>query len=369
MTTRAPNRKDKKSETDQPKAGPGPNNDITDVPGVLVGQAVDEAARTGVTVVAPARPAIVAGDVRGGGPGTRETDLLAGAAMVSRADAIVLSGGSSYGLGAADGVAAALGAAGRGYQLIARDGAPPSPIVPAAILYDLANGGDKNWGERPPYFELGRQAFHNRRIRPVLGRAGAGIGAGSGDGPGGLGSASFVTADGIAVGAIVAVNSFGSVRMPGSDAFWAWPYEIDREFGGARPGPDWRMPDSLPDGLPGDTKLAAASGSASGARANTTIGVVAVNAPLSPMDAERVAVMAQDGLARAIRPVHAPFDGDALFVLALDGAADSTAANSGASPAPVGADPMTVTRIGSIAADVVARAIARGVYEASKTQE
>ncbi|MEK7264996.1 MAG: P1 family peptidase [Pseudomonadota bacterium] len=318
----------------------GALNDITDVPGILVGQAEDRTARTGVTVILPEAPAIIAGDVRGGGPGTRETDLLDPSTLVDRADAIVLSGGSSYGLGAADGVAAWLGARGRGFQLMKVEGAPPSPIVPAAILYDLANGGNKNWGEAPPYARLGKEAAASAKKGVSLGRAGAGFGARAGAAPGGIGSASFASEDGLIVGALMAVNSFGSVKIPGTNVFWAAPYEEGDEFGGA-----WTSSKPQARDLPPDTKLAAA-------RANTTIGVVAVNAALTQAQARRVAIMAQDGLARAIRPVHGPTDGDVIFVLATG-------------PLP-GADPLQLTRIGSIAADCVARGVARAGFEAGK---
>ncbi len=325
-------------------AGKGPRNDITDVPGISVGSAVDNAVRTGVTVIMPDAPVIVAGDVRGGGPGTRETDLLDPSTLVDRADAIVLSGGSSYGLAAADGVAALLGARGRGFRLADRADVPPSPIVPAAILYDLANGGDKTWGEDPPYRRLGLAAAKAVSASPVmLGRAGAGFGASAGAEAGGLGSASYVTDDGFIIGALVAVNSFGSVRRPGSRTFWAAPFELDDEFGGA--ARNAATGNGAAD-LPPDTKLAAA------ARTNTTIGVVAVNAALTQGEARRLAIMAQDGVARAIRPVHGPTDGDVIFALAAGGKAAG--------------DPLTLTRLGSIAADCVARAIARAVYEAGK---
>ncbi len=334
--------------------GRGPRNDITDVPGIRVGEAHDAHARTGVTVIMPDAAAIVAGDVRGGGPGTRETDLLDPSTLVDRADAIVLAGGSSYGLAAADGVAAYLGAQGRGFRLAVQDGVPPSPIVPAAILYDLANGGAKNWGQDPPYRGLGLAAAlacaESAQVR--LGRAGAGFGASAGAEPGGLGSASYATDDGLIIGALVAVNSFGSVRRPGSRAFWAAPFELDNEFGGGRDenaiaAADW----------PADTKLggAALSGAelvSKAGRTNTTIGVVAVNASLTQAQAKRVAIMAQDGLARAIRPVHGPTDGDVIFVLATGGVG--------------GSDPLALTRIGMIAADCLTRAIARAVYEAER---
>jgi len=327
-----------------PSTRPGPRNDITDVPGLKVGQAEDARIATGVTVILPDSPAICAGDVCGGGPGTRETDLLDPSTLVTRADAIVLSGGSSYGLAAADGAAAWLGSQGRGFALVRSPGVPPSPIVPAAILYDLANGGAKDWGDDPPYRRLGFDACRTATGGPVrLGRAGAGFGARAGATRGGLGAASYVAEDGLAVGALIAVNSFGSVKMPGSDVFWAWPFEEDGEFGARRPDPSWRPVADLPP----DTKFAAAR-----ARANTTIGVVAISASLTQADAKRVAIMAQDGLARAIRPVHGPTDGDALFVLATGEEKPS--------------DPLTLTRIGLLAADCVARAIARAVFEAER---
>ena len=319
---------------------PGPKNDITDVPGIQVGQAHDPSVITGVTVITPDKPAVCACDVRGGGPGTRETDLLNPSTLVDTVDAIVLSGGSSYGLGAADAVAAWLGANGRGFQLIPAPGVPPSPIVPSAILYDLANGGDKSWGEHPPYAELAKAACDTIGAPLQQGAVGAGFGARAGAGPGGVGSASYVTQDGLSVGALIAVNSFGSVKMPASDVFWAWPYEQGAEFGGRRPAPDWRPSADLPT----DTKLAAA------ARANTTIGVIAVAADLTQADTQRIAIMAQDGIARAIRPVHGPTDGDALFVIATSG--------------PPCSDPLTLTRLGALAADCVARAVAKGVFEA-----
>ena len=327
-------------------AKPGPRNDITDVGGIAVGQASDPTVKTGVTAIVPNVAAICGGDVRGGGPGARETDLLDPSTLVDRADAIILSGGSSYGLAAADGAATALGAQGRGFQLVPAPGVPPSPIVPSAILYDLANGGDKTWGVETPYARLGVAAVKDASLggSVALGRAGAGYGAMAGDGVGGLGSASAVMSPEITVGAIVAVNSFGSPRMSGSEAFWAWPFEQDREFGGARPPTDWRPSMDMPP----DTKLAAAGKP----RANTTIGVVAVSAALSQADAQRVAIMAQDGLARALRPAHGPTDGDVVFALATDG--------------PPAGDPLTLTRIGNLAADCLARAIARGVYEAEK---
>ncbi|OHB40254.1 MAG: peptidase T4, partial [Phenylobacterium sp. RIFCSPHIGHO2_01_FULL_70_10] len=286
-------------------ARPGARNLITDVPGLRVGQAEDRAARTGVTVVLPDARAVAACDVRGGGPGTRETDALEPHNLVEAIDAVVLSGGSVYGLAAADGVAAWLGAQGRGYGLVVGNPAvPPSPIVPTAILFDLANGGDKAWGEDPPYRRLGRAAAVAADATFELGTTGAGYGAMAGQLKGGTGSASVLTADGFTVGAVVAVNSFGSVVAPGGRTFWAAPFEQGDEFGGRGAG-------GLAAG-PDDWGLAKADPKA---RTNTTIACVAVDAVLTPAQARRIAVMAQDGLARAIRPVHAPFDGDVVFAL------------------------------------------------------
>ena len=219
----------------------GNRNLITDVKGLRVGQAHDARIKTGVTVILPDEPAVAACAVAGGGPGTRETDLLSAGAMVDYVDAVFLSGGSAFGLGAADGVMAGLKRAGRGFSLIDRPGVPPTPIVPGAILYDLANGGNKDWDGIAPYGALGLEAFEAASVDVLLGRAGAGHGALAGQYPGGTGSASAVTADGMTVGAIACVNCFGSVQMPGTDAYWAWPYEIDGEFGGARPPADFSM--------------------------------------------------------------------------------------------------------------------------------
>jgi len=325
---------------------PGPLNDICDTPGLLVGCAEDANVATGVTVIAPERPVVCAVDVRGGGPGTRETDALQPENLVDAVDAIVLSGGSVYGLAAADAVTAALGAEGRGFGLVDRPGVPKAPIVPAAILYDLANGGDKAWGESPPYARLGREAYLARGCKVPLGNFGAGYGALAGALKGGQGSASIVAADGLIVSALACVNSWGSVVAPGGRAFWAGPYEIDGEFGAAgSPQPGFEAEDW------GLTKLHAARAEA-GLRANTTLAVVATDAVLTPAEAKRVAQMASAGLARAIRPVFAPTDGDVVFALstglrALDGVR-----------------PLQIARIGALAADCLARAIARGVYKA-----
>ena len=323
------------------RARPGARNLITDVPGLKVGQAEDLAVRTGVTVVLPDERAVCAADVRGGGPGTRETDALAAENLVDAVDAVVLSGGSSYGLAAADGVAAWLGARGRGFVVSPDPAVPPSPVVPSAILFDLANGGDKRWGEAPPYGALGRTAVAAAGEDFRLGTAGAGCGAMAGRLKGGIGSASVVTADGYTVGAIVAVNSWGSVVAPDGRSFWAAPFEIDGEFGG--------LGSAGLSAAPDDWGLAKAAADLR----NTTIAVVATDATLTPAQARRLAVMAQNGLSRAIRPVHAPFDGDVVFAL-------STARRPLAEPAPY-----TLARLGALAADCLARAVARGVHAAT----
>jgi L-aminopeptidase/D-esterase-like protein len=323
---------------------PGPANLITDVTGLRIGLSQDVRVRTGVTVILPDARAACAVDVRGGGPGTRETDALNGWNLVRSADAVVLSGGSVYGLASADGVATWLGARGRGFELMKMPGVPPSPIVPTAILFDLANGGDKGWGMEPPYRALGIAAVSAAKAGPFpLGTAGAGYGAGAGALKGGLGSASLLTHDGMTVGAIVGVNSLGSPVVPGTRNFWAGSFEIGAEFGGLGAssahvqGEDW-----------GDAKVNP------GARANTTIACIATDVALDPDELKRVAMMAQDGLARAIRPIHSPFDGDVVFAL-------STATRA----APAGPRPFVVARIGAIAADVLARSVARGVFAAT----
>jgi L-aminopeptidase/D-esterase-like protein len=312
---------------------PGPRNLITDVDGISVGNAARADARTGVTVVLPDEACIAAVDVRGGAPGTRETELLNPVSLVDRVDAISLSGGSAFGLGAAEGVATWLAAQGRGFEAAGFK----IPIVPAAILFDLANGGEKSWGNESPYTVLGTEACREAKDAFDLGNVGAGFGATAGPLKGGLGSASAVHVDGLQIGAIVAVNSSGPVTMPGRPQFWSWALEQNEEFGGLD-APGHVM------GLDFDYQSDAVIG------ANTTLAVVATNASLTSAQATRVAIMAQDGLSRAIRPVHTPFDGDTVFVL-------STAKNPLADPTPA-----AISRIGAIAADCVSRAVARGVY-------
>jgi L-aminopeptidase/D-esterase-like protein len=323
-------------------ATPGTRNLITDVPGILVGQAEDHGAITGTTVVLAEPAAVAAVDVRGGAPGTRETELLAAEALVDRIDAVVLSGGSAFGLDAASGVMEWLAAAGRGFRVGWRPRTPEIrvPIVPAAILFDLGFPGREMWSATPPHRDLGRRAVTDAGPDFALGNAGAGLGARAGSLKGGLGSASLVLTDGIAVGAIVAVNSWGSTVRPDCGRFWAaelaWPGEI---------GAQSPVPDALLD--PEDFSqcgIALPGG-------HTTIAVVATNAALDKAGCRRLAIMAQDGLARAIRPVHTPFDGDSVFAL-------STAA------APL-VEPAALVRLGSAAADCLARAVMRAMVAAT----
>lgn len=315
--------------------GVGRRNRITDVSGIQVGNAEDAHRRTGVTVVIPDPPCVAGVSTQGGAPGTRETDLLDPSCLVSRVDAIVLSGGSVFGLDAAGGAALAIAQARKGLSI----GGMSVPIVPAAVLFDLRNGGDKEWGVEPPYRALGMQAVAAAGVDFALGNAGAGYGARAGRLKGGLGSASWRTQDGFEIGALAAVNAFGGVLRPGSPHFWAAPLEQQDEFGG-RGLPTARDLDLEPEmtkpALPG---------------AHTTLAIVATNAVLTKAEAQRLAIMAQDGLARAVRPAHTPFDGDVVFALA-----------TGARPL---TQPTDLFRVGALAADCLSRAIARAVYEAA----
>ncbi len=279
-------------------------------------------------------PAVGSIDVRGGGPGTRETALLDPAQTVQGIDAIALSGGSAFGLDAASGVQAWLREQGRGFAVRSAR----VPIVPGAILFDLLNGGDKDWDRYPPYRELGYQAAAAAGTAFELGSVGAGLGATTVNLKGGLGSASAVC-DGFTVGALAAVNAAGSVVTGDGPWFWAAPFERDGEYGGLG------LPPSLPAGaLDSVTKA--------NPRTSTTLAVVATDAVLTKAEAKRLAVMAQTGLARAIYPVHTPLDGDVVF-----------AVSTGRKPL---ADPMLgLTALGTVAANCVARAIARAVYEAT----
>jgi L-aminopeptidase/D-esterase-like protein len=309
-------------------------NLITDVAGVRVGHAGDPGLGSGVTVVVFDEPAVASIDLRGGGPGTRETALLDPAQTISGIDAIALSGGSAFGLDAASGVQAWLREQGRGFAVRSAR----VPIVPAAILFDLLSGGAKDWERYPPYRELGHAAAAAAGADCALGSVGAGLGATTVNLKGGIGSASAMV-DGVTVGALAAVNAAGSTVVDDGPSFWAAPFEQNGEFGSR--GLPFPIP---PDALEPRTKASV--------RASTTLVVVATDSILTKAQAKRLAVMAQTGVGRAIYPVHTPLDGDVLF-----------AAATGRKEL---ADPhIALSKLGAIAANVTARAIARAVYEAT----
>ncbi|WP_375280375.1 P1 family peptidase [Pseudooctadecabacter sp.] len=318
----------------------GPRNLITDVSGLTVGNAQDETLKSGSTVLLGDVPFTASVHVMGGGPGTRETDLLAPDKTVQQVDALVLSGGSAFGLDACSGVADALRDAGRGFAV----GNVTVPIVPGAIVFDLINGGDKAWGANP-YPDLGRAAYNAAGVDFAIGTAGAGTGAMAARQKGGLGSASVVLPDGTTVGALVVVNALGSVTTPGDRHFWAAPFEMGDEFGGF--GPDPHVAYTTPD--PSLKEQAMGLHAAKGA--NTTIAIVATDAPLTKTQCHRLAVNAHDGMARAIVPSHTPLDGDLVFGVSTGTGAPLDVAGY----APVGA----------AAATCLSRAIARAVYAAT----
>lgn len=307
----------------------GPRNLITDIAGLRVGHAQDDILKSGVTVLTADAPLMASVHVMGGAPGTRETDLLAPDKSVQGVDALVLSGGSAFGLDAASGVVSGLREQGRGFAV----GDVRVPIVPAAIIFDLLNGGRKDWEENP-YAKLGSAALGNVAQDFDLGTIGAGTGATSATYKGGLGSASIVLDDGVTVAALVVANPIGSVVTP-AGKFWAAQSEVDAEFGGLGGDPASYGAVRLP--LKSDA----------GEGANTTIAIVATDAKLTKSQAKRMAVAAHDGLARAIVPSHTPMDGDLVFAV-------STGNKHG--------DPLM---IGHAAATCLARAIARAVYEAT----
>ena len=316
----------------------GPRNLITDVAGLRVGNAADLRLKSGVTAVVSDDAAVAAVAVMGGAPGTRETDALAAENLVDAVHAIALSGGSAFGLDAASGVQACLRENGKGYDMRGHI----VPIVPAAILFDLPNGGDKDWGRFPPYRELGFEAASAASMAFAIGSAGAGLGAVTAGLKGGLGSASTVLDNGFTIGALVAVNATGSVTVGRTRHFWAAPFEIGDEFGGLG------LPVPMPDDA-GGVRLKAREG---GAGENTTIAVVATDAVLTKGDAKRLAIAAHDGLARAIWPAHTAVDGDLVFALATG--------KSGRRP-----DLFAAIDLGAAAATTMARAIARAVHGAS----
>lgn len=313
-------------------------NCISDVAGLRVGHAEDRRIASGVTAVLFDEPCIASVSVGGGAPGLRDAALLEPGMTVEHVDALVLAGGSAFGLDAMGGVQAFLRAQGRGF----RAGAANVPIVPGAILFDLANGGDKAWGQAPVYWHLGHRAAWVASLEVALGSVGAGFGATTANLKGGLGTASVKTSGGFTVGALVVVNALGSATLGDGPHFWAAPYEHDGEFGGLGwPSP---MPAALACRVKGQDAGDVAPQS-------TTIAVVATDAALTKAEAKRLAIMAQDGLAKALRPTHAALDGDTVFA----------AATAKALRPPTAFDQV---EIGTLAADCLARAIARAIYEA-----
>ncbi|HRK17379.1 MAG TPA: P1 family peptidase [Hyphomicrobiaceae bacterium] len=315
-------------------------NLVTDVQGIAVGNAEDAGVATGVTAIMLRQPNVVSGVIRGGAPGTRDTTILNLDSSVQGADAIVLSGGSAFGLDAAGGVMAVLRDRGIGFQI--RDAVVP--IVIQAIVFDLLNGGDKSWGRESPYIRLGMQAADVASPgRFGLGNVGGGFGATTATLKGGLGSASAITSGGHTVGAIAIVNAVGSATIGNGPHFWAWPVERDGEFGGFGAPPQVEAEDLTMRIKGGDP-----------VPPSTTIALVATDAILTKAQAARLAHMADDGLARAIRPAHAPMDGDTVIAAAMQ-----------AIPLRPGREAIDLTELGLVAGDCLARAIARGVYEAS----
>ena len=313
----------------------GPKNLITDVQGLRVGNAQNDALKSGATVLTADQPFTASVHVMGGAPGTRETDLLAPDKSVAVVDALVLSGGSAYGLDACSGVVDGLRAVGRGFKI--KDAT--IPLVPGAILFDLLNGGDKAWDDNP-YRALGRTAFNAASDSFDLGSIGAGTGALSAMVKGGLGSASLQLPDGTMVGALVAANPVGAVTTPGDRHFYAAPFEMGAEFGGLGPDPASGL------GLDLDSRKTAAMSP----RENTTIAIVATDATLTKAQCQRMAVAAHDGIGRATVPAHTPHDGDLVFAL-------STEAHA--------IDPTMLGLIGHAASLCLARAIGRAIYHAT----
>ncbi|WP_068085559.1 P1 family peptidase [Polycladidibacter stylochi] len=317
-------------------------NLITDVPGILVGNAEDHTVKTGSTVLLADKPMVASVAILGGAPGTRDIALLEPHQTVDQIDALVLSGGSAFGLDATSGVQSFLRRQGKGFQVYDQH----IPIVPTAILFDMVNGGNKDWGDPPPYRNLGYQAAQNAGKTFAIGTAGAGVGALTADLKGGLGSASAFTSSGTAVGALVAINPLGRVTQGMSPHFWAAPFERNGEFGAkgipSSPPKQWSEP---------VTKFSLSQSDPSN-QSNTTIAIIATDLILSKAEAKRIAIAAHDGISRAIYPSHTPYDGDLVFVTSTG---RRQAENKAAE----------LLELGVIAANTLTRAIARGVYEAT----
>jgi len=306
--------------------------------GYRIGQAHDARVKTGVTVIMPDAPATTSVDVRGGGPGTREISALQDGGLIEQVHAIVLSGGSVYGLAAADEVTAWLGAQRIGYAPGPAP-VPVSPIVPSAILFDNANGGDKDWGGEPPFRRLAIKACEGLTNALAEGAVGAGHGATAGLYQGGLGIASE-TLGSMTVQAVIAANPVGSPFLPGTTCPHGWIYERSGEFGGQKPPTNYSWSE------PADTKFAFLKS----AGQSTVIGAVMTDAALSQKQLKRLAIMAQDGISMAVQPAHTPLDGDTIFSLSIGDVPCSS--------------PVDLAELGAAAARAVARALTRGVLAA-----
>ncbi|NTU29979.1 P1 family peptidase [Brevibacillus sp. HB1.1] len=301
---------------------------IVDVPGVFVGHAQNEETLTGCSVIMLEKPSVCGVDVRGSAPGTRETDLLDPVNLVSVVHAICLSGGSAYGLDAATGVMQYLEEHGIGLDV----GYGVVPIVPAAVLFDLAVGDYRVRPDRPMGYEAAQAASHEKVAQGNVG-AGTGATVGKLNGFGnamksGLGTASVILPNGLVIGAIVAVNAVGHVVDPQSGTIIAGPRD---EQGTIRDSMEILRQQAFAPIPPGT---------------NTTIAVVASNAHLSKAEANKVAQMAHDGLARTIRPIHTMYDGDTIFAVAT------------------GEVEASVDLVGALSADVLAEAVIQAVKHA-----
>ncbi len=309
-------------------------------PGLRIGHASDDALKSGVTVLLPDEPAVAAVHVAGGAPATRETDLLSPGNTVDRVDAVVLSGGSAFGLAAADGVMEWLAERGRGFRV----GSVRVPIVPAASLFDLINGGDKSLlastSARSVYHALGRAACDAANENVTIGSVGAGAGATTADLKGGFGAAETALPGGPQVAAFAAVNAVGRVTLGGTPHFRAAPFERDAEFGGL----------GVPSPLPADAGAVVIKQAAE-PQASTTLAVIATDCALTRSEAKRLAIAAHDGIALSIFPAHTPFDGDLVFVLAVGGERISDG-------------PAGMMALSAAAATTLARAVARAVHAA-----
>ena len=318
---------------------------ITDVGGILVGHhhridpdvSLGSGWASGSTVVLTPPGTVGAVDGRGGAPGTRETDLLDPINTVRHVDAVVLTGGSAYGLAAADGVMTWLEEQGRGVAM----GGGVVPIVPAAVIFDLPVGG---WANRPTA-EFGYAAAAAASTEFALGTVGGGVGARAGVLKGGVGTASVMLDCGVTVGALVVLNAAGDVIDPATGL--PWMARLIEEFGLTGP--------------PADQLAAYADHHTELSALNTTIAVVATDAALSPAGCRRVAVAAHDGLARTIQPCHTPIDGDTVFALATGAV---TVEPDEKTPVAMSPETALVTKVGAAAADVLARAVLVGLLAA-----